>query len=184
MFNKLVRLGRDAELKYLQNGTAITNLACVYDIGYGDKKRGQWIDVAVFGKQAEALAQYLLKGKQIVIYADDLELEQFIKRDGTAGAKLKCRAVNIDLAGGGDQQQGQHQGQQQAPRQQAPQRPPAQQPQQIHQQQAPVQQGAATQQYQGTNGQQQSTGQNYRNQPQQAATVPAADLDFDDDIPF
>ena len=125
MMAKLVRIGRDAELRAIASGTSVVSIPCVYDIGFGDKKRGQWIDVSIWGKQAEALAQYLTKGKQIVIYADDVELEEYQKKDGTMGSKLKCRAVNIDLTSGGQAPQ---QGYQQAP-QQRPQAPQYQAPQ-------------------------------------------------------
>ncbi len=97
MFVKLVRIGRDAELRYTPSQKAVINLACVYDIGWGENKKSQWIDAAVWGKQAESLAQYLLKGKQIVISAEDIELEEFTKGDQSTGSKLKCRVVNIDL---------------------------------------------------------------------------------------
>ena len=99
MMSKLVRIGRDAELRTTAGGKSVIGLACVYDIGWGDNKKGQWIDVSIWGKQAEALAPYLLKGKQIVIYADDIELETYQKNDGTSGSKLRCRAINIDLVG-------------------------------------------------------------------------------------
>ena len=126
MFTKLVRLGRDAEVRFTAgaNPTAVAGLAMVYDIGYGDKKRSQWIDGALWGKRAESLAQYLTKGTQIVVTMDEVELEQFMKKDGTPGAKLKCKVVDLSLVSG--QQQG---GQQQAPQQyqQAPQQQ-AQQP--------------------------------------------------------
>ena len=104
MLTKLVRLGRDSEVRFLQDGTPVASLACVYDIGFGDKKRSQWIDVSLWGKQAEALSEYLTKGKQIVIYANDVEIETYQKNDGAQGSKLKARAVNIDLCGGGEQQ--------------------------------------------------------------------------------
>lgn len=97
MLNKLVRIGKNAELRYTAAGKAVIGLSCVYDIGWGDKKKAQWIDVSIWGKQAEALAPYLLKGNQIVIYAEDVEIEEYPKNDGTQGVKLKCRAVNIDL---------------------------------------------------------------------------------------
>ena len=130
MLTKLVRIGRDAELRYTNNQKAVISLACVYDIGWGDNKKSQWIDVSVWGKQAESLVQYLTKGKQVVIYADDVELEEYKKNDGSTGSKLKARAINIDLTSGG---------QQQAPTQQ-------QAPQQRQQQQAPQQQGGFSQQ--------------------------------------
>lgn len=96
MFTKLVRIGRDAELRFTPNEKAVIGLACVYDIGWGDNKKPQWLEAVIWGKQAEALAPYLLKGKQIVIYADDVEVESY-EHNGKTGSKLKCRVVNIDL---------------------------------------------------------------------------------------
>ena len=121
MFAKLVRLGRDAEVKYTQNGDPVASLAMVYDIGFGDKKRSQWIDGTLWGKRAESLGPYLTKGSQVVLYADDVELEQFMKKDGTPGAKLKCRVSDLSLISGQSQQ---------APQQQQQQRQPPQQQQQ------------------------------------------------------
>lgn len=97
MFIKLVRIGRDAELRYTPSGKAVIGLSCVYDIGYGQNKKSQWIDVVIWDKQAEALAPYLLKGGQIVVTCDDLELETYDKKEGGQGSKLKARAVNIAL---------------------------------------------------------------------------------------
>jgi len=130
MFAKLVRLGRDAEVRYTPQGDPVASLAMVYDIGFGDKKRGQWIDGTLWGKRAESLGPFLTKGTQFVLYADDIELEQFAKKDGTAGAKLKCRVSDITLVSG---QQAPQQ-RQQAPQQQAPRQAPQQQAQ--NQQQA------------------------------------------------
>ena len=157
MFNKLVRIGRDAELRHTANGMAVIGLACVYDIGFGDKKKGQWIEATIWGKQAEGLAPYLLKGKQVVIYAKDVELETYKKGDGSEGAKLKCSVVDINLVSdgsGGQNQQRAPQQQQQAPRQQAPQQVPQAQ-------------------------QQQQQSQNTSNSPAYASND-----SFDDDIPF
>ena len=101
MLAKLVRLGRDAEVRYTPKGDPLASLAMVYDIGFGDNKRGQWIDGTLWGKRAESLGPYLTKGTQVVLYADDVELEQFIKKDGTHGAKLKCRVSDLSLVSGG-----------------------------------------------------------------------------------
>ena len=101
MLAKLVRLGRDVEVRYTPKGDPVASLAMVYDIGFGDNKRGQWIDGTLWGKRAENLGPYLTKGTQVVLYADDVELEQFIKKDGTHGAKLKCRVSDLSLVSGG-----------------------------------------------------------------------------------
>jgi len=114
MFNKLVRIGRDAELRVTPNNKSVIGLRCVYDIGWGDNKKSQWVEAVIWGKQAESLAPYLLKGKQIVIYADDVEIETYQKSDGTQASKLKCRVINIDLVSDGqsnNQQQPQQQNQ-------------------------------------------------------------------------
>lgn len=104
MFSKLVRIGKDTELRFTANGKAVATINAVYDVGWGDNKRGQWIECALWGKQAEALTQYLTKGKQIVIYADDLEIESY-EHNGKTGSKLKCRVVNVDLTSGGEKQE-------------------------------------------------------------------------------
>ena len=127
MLAKLVRLGRDAEVKYTQNGDPVASLAMVYDIGFGDKKRSQWIDGTLWGKRAESLGPYLTKGSQVVLYADDVELEQFMKKDGTAGAKLKCRVSDLSLISGQSQQAPQQQQQQQQQQQRQPQQQQQQQ---------------------------------------------------------
>jgi len=107
MFCKLIRLGRDAELRSTPAGTQLLQFSGVYDVGYGDKKKGQWIDCVIWGKQAEALSSYLTKGSQIVIYAEDLEVETWEKDGSLAGAKLKCKVTSIDFAGGGSKKEGQ-----------------------------------------------------------------------------
>jgi single-strand DNA-binding protein len=176
MFIKLVRIGRDAELRYTPNQKAVINLACVYDVGWGDNKKPQWIDATVWGKQAEALAEYLLKGKQIVISADDLEVEEYQTKGGALGAKLKCRVIDISLTDSGQGQQEAPQGQQM----------PSQQLQQKRQQ--PVQQGGFQQAQQGFAQQQahQQGGYSQQGQQNQQAKVNPQEplIDFDDDIPF
>jgi len=119
MLAKLVRLGRDAEVRYTPKGDPVASLAMVYDVGFGDNKRGQWIDGTLWGKRAESLGPYLTKGTQVVLYADDVELEQFMKKDGTQGAKLKCRVNELSLVSGQSQQQAPQHQQQQAQAQNA-----------------------------------------------------------------
>ena len=91
MLAKLVRLGRDAEVRYTPKGDPVASLAMVYDVGFGDSKRGQWIDGTLWGKRAESLGPYLTKGTQVVLYADDVELEQFMKKDGRSEERRNRR---------------------------------------------------------------------------------------------
>jgi len=112
MLNKLVRIGKDAELRHLDNGTALVSFSAVYEIGYGQNKKAQWLDCAMFGDRANKVAQHLTKGKQIVIYADDVCINEWDKPDGSKGFKLACKLVSFDFVSDGTG------GQQQPPQQQ------------------------------------------------------------------
>lgn len=117
------RIGRDAELRFTASGDAVCSIPVAVDYGrkgQDGKNPCQWYDVTLWGKQAEALSQYLTKGKQVFFVGSDLHVETFPKNDGTQGVKLSCRCAEIKFAS-----DGQSQGQQQAPRQQAPQQRPA-----------------------------------------------------------
>jgi len=63
------RLTRNAELKYTNNGSAVSKFGLA--INQRRKKDDQWVDEAHFfdivlwGKTAESLNQYLVKGKQV-----------------------------------------------------------------------------------------------------------------------
>ena len=122
MFTQLIRIGRDAELRYTANGKAVIGLACAYDIGFGENKKTQWIECAIWEKRAESLAPYLLKGQQAMVTLTDVELDKY-ESNGTPGSKLKARVVDIQLCGakpeGKPQQHPQDQQARQAPQQQA-----------------------------------------------------------------
>ncbi|GHV79676.1 single-stranded DNA-binding protein [Spirochaetia bacterium] len=97
------RLTRDAELKYTAGGQAV----CKFSIAVNrNKKSGdQWVDEASFfdvtlwGRQGEAVNQYLVKGKQVGI---DGELRQDRwEQDGQKRSKVEIVANNLQLLGGG-----------------------------------------------------------------------------------
>ena len=99
----LFTLGRDAETRTSQSGTVIVNLAVAYNYGRkGDdgKKPSQWVRAAMFGKQAEALAPHLTKGKQVSLVIRDLHIATFQKQDGTTGTSLEGVADFDDFARG------------------------------------------------------------------------------------
>ena len=99
----LARLGRDCEVRFMPNGDAVANLSLAFAWGKkGEDGRQQtaWVDGALYGKMAEALAQYLVKGKLICVTLDDVHIEEFQRRDGTAGTKLVGRVSKLELAGG------------------------------------------------------------------------------------
>lgn len=103
MFTKLVRIGRDAELRTTQNGKTVLGLSVVYDVGYGENKKGQWLNLAMFGAQAEKVVQYFTKGKQIVVRVDDVHIEEY-----NGKSSLKGTLVSFEFVQDGKQQQENH----------------------------------------------------------------------------
>lgn len=145
----LGRLGRDAELRYTPQNEPVMNLALAYN--YGKKENGnqptQWLDATCWGKRAEALAQYMLKGQQLMVTVSDVHIETYEGKDGP-GHKLVGRVEDIEFGappsdGGGQGQQRSNGGgqQRQAPQQQRqqPERSPGQRSNQQRQAAAPRQ---------------------------------------------
>jgi single-strand DNA-binding protein len=118
--NKLIavgRIGRDAETRYTQSGTAVASFPVAVDVGYGDNKTTQWYNCALFGKRAEGgLIQYLTKGAQVVIEGSP-KLNQYTTKDGEAKANIEVNIDDVTLVGGraDPQQMQQHAAQQAAP---------------------------------------------------------------------
>lgn len=98
----LARLGRDAEVRYLKNGTPVAALALAFD--YRSSKSDsqdrptQWVDASLFGERAKALAPHLVKGTQLNVVIEDPHVEQYPRRDNTVGAALRGTVVLIDFA--------------------------------------------------------------------------------------
>ncbi|QMP19192.1 ssDNA binding protein [Pseudomonas phage Persinger] len=132
LLNGLARLGRDAELRRTQSGEAVSNLSLAYNYGMKDQQTGnrpaQWVEAALWGRQAEALQQYLLKGTQVVVALRDVHLETFQRQDGSSGTKLVGTVLQLELAGSRQDSGEQQQQQQRPPQQQRPQQAPQQRP--------------------------------------------------------
>lgn len=128
------RIGRDAELKYTNDGTAFANFNVAYNYGRrGDdgNRPSQWVQCTMWGKQAESLCSYLTKGTGVLVTLEDVHINEYQKNDGTTGSALRGRVLKFEFGMNAPKQDGQ-QAQQQAPQQQ--QRPPQpQQPQQSYQ---------------------------------------------------
>ena len=97
----LFTLGRDAETRVTQGGTTVVQLAVAYNYGRkgeDGKKPSQWVRASMFGKQAETLAPYLTKGKQVSLVIRDLHIATFQKQDGSTGTSLEGVADFDDFA--------------------------------------------------------------------------------------
>ena len=83
-FNKVILAGnltRDPELRYTPKGTAIAQMGLAVNRSWktetGElKEEVTFVDVSAFGRQAEVLAQYLKKGRPLLVEGR-LKLEQW-----------------------------------------------------------------------------------------------------------
>lgn len=99
----LCRLGRDAELRYMPDGTAVLKLALAYNYGKKDaqgNRSTQWVDASLFGDRATSLQPYLLKGQQINAYIDEIHIAEFKHKDGSSGSSLRGRISSLEFASG------------------------------------------------------------------------------------
>jgi single-strand DNA-binding protein len=120
----LARIGRDAEVRFTANQDPVCSLSLAFTYGKkgADGKRStQWVDGALWGARAEALAPYLLKGTLIAVTLDEVHIETYQGASGQ-GTKLAGRVIDVELAGGPAPQQAQQ------PQQQPAARQPARQP--------------------------------------------------------
>lgn len=110
-FNRVVLLGnvtRDIEIKYLQSGTAVTEIGMAMN---ERRKQGEdWIDEPVFvdvtlwGRTAEVANEYLTKGSPCLIEGR-LKYETW-ESDGQKRSKLKVVGEKLQLLGSKGERQG------------------------------------------------------------------------------
>ena len=96
----LARIGKDAEVRFTPGGTAVANVSLAFTYGKkGDdgKRPTQWVDASIWGQRAEPMAPYLLKGKQIVAYLEDVHLQTYTKGDGTQNTKIVARLADLEF---------------------------------------------------------------------------------------
>lgn len=86
-YSRIIQIGHlcaDPELRYTPSGTAVTSFTLATNHGREDKAEVCFIDVVLFGKQAETASQYLTKGSAALIEG---RLAQEKWEDKQTGAK-------------------------------------------------------------------------------------------------
>lgn len=91
------QLGKDAELRFLQNGDPVAGFS-VAD-SQGKEKPTVWWACSLFGKRAESLAPYLLKGQAVTVTGTVTERE-YMDKDGNKRKSMDVRVNDVALQGG------------------------------------------------------------------------------------
>ena len=93
------RLGADPELRYTPTGTAVCSFNVATDRTWNNDQ-GQkqvettWHRVTVWRKRAEVCAQYLSKGKMVLV-TGSVKAHGFTSRDGQVAASLEITADQV-----------------------------------------------------------------------------------------
>ena len=118
MYQKVIivgNLGGDPEMRYMPDGTAVTNFTVATNRRWTDQRTGQpvdettWFRVSVWGRQAETSNQYLSKGRRVLVEGRLTPDSQtggprtFTRQDGTVGASYDLRAFTVQFVGGRDE---------------------------------------------------------------------------------
>lgn len=91
------QLGKDAEIKYLNNGDPVASFS-VAD-SQGRDKPTIWWRCSLFGKRAESLAPYLVKGQSVTVTGTLTERE-YTDKDGAQKKAQDVRVNDVALQGG------------------------------------------------------------------------------------
>jgi len=108
-FNKVILMGnltRDPEVRYTPNQTAVADIGLAVNHVWFDKASNQkkeetsFVDVTLWGRQAEVAGEYLSKGRSVLIEGR-LKLDQWDDREsGKKRSKLKVVCENMTMVGG------------------------------------------------------------------------------------
>lgn len=110
MYQKIIvvgNLGGDPEMRYMPDGTAVTNFSLASNRRWTDGATGQprdettWFRVSVWRKQAETANQYLSKGSKVLVEGrlrpDPASggPRTYTRQDGTVGASFEITADTV-----------------------------------------------------------------------------------------
>lgn len=90
-------LTKDAELKFLPNGDPLASFGIADNQGK-DKSAIFW-NCSLFGKRAESLAQYLIKGQSVTVIGSVSERE-WTDKEGMKRKSMDIRVNDVALQGG------------------------------------------------------------------------------------
>jgi single-strand DNA-binding protein len=103
-FNRVILAGnlvRDPEIRYLPSGTSVTSFGIAVNerIKKGDvwEEQASFFDVTVFGKMGENCAEYLSKGRPVLV--EGKLRQRRWEQEGVKKSKIEVIADNVQFLG-------------------------------------------------------------------------------------
>jgi len=106
------RMGNDPEIKYLQSGTAVANFNVAVSKKWRDKtskemlEKTTWYKCTAWGATAELCSNYLKKGREVLIEADEVESEAWTTDGGEVRSNVKITVRQVVFIGSGNSNSG------------------------------------------------------------------------------
>ena len=91
------RLGKDPDIRYLPDGSAVANFSLACDWKSKTKKGTEWINCTAFGKLAEIIGEYVRKGSQVFV-SGSMKTEKW-EKDGKTNYSTKIMVNNLQMLG-------------------------------------------------------------------------------------
>lgn len=101
--NKVILVGRmvkDAELRYLQNGTATCSFVIAVNRSYtkDGERQADFPQCVAWGKTAEFISQYFNKGKEICLEGN-IQTRSYETQDGSRRFVTEVRVDRVEFVG-------------------------------------------------------------------------------------
>ena len=98
------RLGADPELRYTQSGTPVCSLRMVFNRRWKDKngekkEEACWMDAVVFGKGAEVVKKFIVKGRELFVEGH-IQQDEWEDKNGQKRTTHKINVQNFQFVGG------------------------------------------------------------------------------------
>jgi len=105
-YNRVLLMGnltRNPEIRYTPSGTAVSDLGMAVNESFKNKvgetvEQVCYVDVVVWGRQAETASEYLQKGSPLFVEGR-LQLDQWENQQGEKRSKLRVRADRVQFLG-------------------------------------------------------------------------------------
>jgi single-strand DNA-binding protein len=100
-------LGRDPEVRYMPNGTAVASFSIATSEKWKDKTTGEakeateWHRISAFDKLAEIIGQYVKKGSLIYV-CGKIKTRKYTDKDGAEKYATEIHATEMKMLGGRD----------------------------------------------------------------------------------
>lgn len=98
-------VGRDPEMRYLQNGTAVCSFSVAVSRRWNDKNSNEqrektvWYRVSCWRQLAETANNYVKKGMQIMVTGELEPARAYLDNAGQPAATLELTAQNMQFLG-------------------------------------------------------------------------------------